>query len=207
MRKLTFFMIPALGLALTQPLAVTAQTRAPAPAPASTAPGGAFELVREQEVRTATVVDIDKQSRFVTLREGKGTKREFTIEAGPEVRNFDQLKVGDLVIATYQAAAALELLPAGSASTGVVTASDAARAPKGTLPGAAADRAISITSKLTAIDLKKHTVTLQGPDGKQRVVEVKDPERQARMTKLRVGDLVRITYVEAMAIDVTPKPH
>jgi Cu/Ag efflux protein CusF len=205
MRKLTFFMIPALGLALTLPLAVTAQTQAPAPA--STAPGGSFELAHEQEVRTATVVDIDKQSRFVTLREGKGSTHEFTIEVGPEVRNFDQLKVGDLVIATYRAAAALELLPAGSAPTGVVTASDAARAPKGTLPGAAADRAISITSKLTAIDLTKHTVTLQGPDGKQRVVEVKDPERQARMTKLRVGDLVRITYVEAMAIDVTPKPH
>jgi Cu/Ag efflux protein CusF len=205
MRKLTFFMIPALGLVLTLPLAVTAQTQAPAPA--STVPGGSFELAHEQEVRTATVVDIDKQSRFVTLREGKGSTHEFTIEVGPEVRNFDQLKVGDLVIATYRAAAALELLPAGSASTGVVTASDAARAPKGTLPGAAADRAISITSKLTAIDLKKHTVTLQGPDGKQRVVEVKDPERQARMTKLRVGDLVRITYVEAMAIDVTPKPH
>jgi Cu/Ag efflux protein CusF len=205
MRKLTLFVIPALGLAVVMPLAVTAQTQAPASA--ASAAGGSFELVRAQEVQTATVVDIDKQSRFVTLREGKGTKREFTIEAGPEVRNFDQLKVGDVVIATYQAAAALEILPAGSASTGEVTSSDAARAPKGTLPGAAAQQSISITSKLTAIDLKKHTVTLQGPDGKQRVIEVKDPERQARMTKLRVGDLVRITYVEAVAIDVTPKPH
>jgi Spy/CpxP family protein refolding chaperone len=205
MRKLTLSLIPALGLALALPLAATAQPQTPAPA--SSAPGGAFELVREQEVQTATIVDIDKQSRFVTLREGKGTKREFTIEAGPEVRNFDQLKVGDQVIATYQAAAALELLPAGSASTGVVTSTDAARAPKGDLPGGAAQQAISITSKLTAIDLKKHTVTLQGPDGKQRVVEVKDPARQARMTRLRVGDLVRITYVEALAVDVVPKPH
>jgi len=205
MRKPTFFLIPALGLALAMPLAVHAQPQTPAPA--SSAPAGAFELVREQEVQTATVVAIDKQSRFVTLRECKGDKHEFTIEAGPEVRNFDQLKVGDVVIATYQAAAALELLPAGSASTGVVTSSDAARAPKGTLPGAAAQQSISITSKLTAIDLKKHTVTLQGPDGKQRLIEVKDPDRQARMAKLRVGDLVRITYVEAVAIDVTPKPR
>lgn len=205
MRKLTRSLIPALGLALAMPLAAIAQPQTPAPA--SSAPAGAFELVREQEVQTATVVDIDKQSRFVTLRQGKGTKHEFTIQAGPEVRNFDQLKVGDVVTTTYQAAAALELLPAGSASAGVVTSSDAARAPKGALPGAAAEQAISITAKLTAIDLKKHTVTLQGPEGKQRVIEVKDPERQARMTKLRVGDMVRITYVEAVAIDVTPKPH
>jgi hypothetical protein len=35
------------------------------------------------------------------------------------------------------------------------------------------------------------------------VIEVKDPKRQAQMSKLKVGQMVRITYVEALAISVT----
>jgi hypothetical protein len=49
-------------------------------------------------------------------------------------------------------------------------------------------------------------VTLLGPDGKQREFEVKDPVRQARMNQLKVGQMVRVTYVEAIAVTVTPKP-
>jgi hypothetical protein len=47
-------------------------------------------------------------------------------------------------------------------------------------------------------------VTLKGPEGNERVIAVKDPARQAKLSRLKVGDLVRITYVEAIALQVTP---
>lgn len=189
----------AIAIALASPVRGQAQE----PAHTATVQSAAFELARDEQTASATVTHIDPKTRFVTLRGENG--KEFTIEAGPEVRNFDQLKVGDQVTATFQAAVALEVLPADSTSVGVESSGAEERAAKGATPGASAERAISVTSKLTALDLKKHTVTLTGPDGQQRVIQVKDPARQARLSKLSVGQMVRVTYVEAIAVKVTPK--
>jgi hypothetical protein len=144
---------------------------------------------------------VDHDTRLITLRGTDGA--EATIEAGPEVRNFDQLKVGDIVTAHYQRALALELLPAGSASTGVAIEGGAVGAPKGERPGMTGGHSVTIVAKLAAVDMKNHTVTLVGDDGEKHVIEVKDPARQARMNQLKVGDMVRITYVEAVAVTVT----
>lgn len=191
----------AASFALAAPVA--AQAQAAEPASAATVHGKAFELARHEETESATVRNVDHESRFVTLRNAKGS--EFTIEAGPEVRNFAQLRAGDVVTITYQAATALELLPANSASPGIETQSDSMRAPKGGKPGVDVGQSVSITSRITALDLVTHTVTLTGPDGKQRKIEVTDPTRQARMSQLKVGDLARMTYVEGVAVKVTPK--
>ncbi len=163
----------------------------------------AHELKREESTLNATVVSVDKENRQVVLRGPKGN--EETVKAGPEIKNLDQLNPGDIVTAKYERAVALELLPADSAERGVEYQSGMKTAEKGATPGGTADQSVSVTSKLTAVDLKNHTVTLTGEDGKSRVIEVKDPKRQAKMNKLKVGDMVRITYVEALAISVTPK--
>lgn len=163
----------------------------------------AYELGREDKTLTATVVNIDRSTRAITLRGPAG--REVTVKAGPEVKNFDQLKTGDQVTARYQAALALELLPADSAKLGSDTEGQTRTAVAGARPGGEAEGSVTVTARLTAVDLTNHTVTLEGADGKQRVIEVKDPARQARMSKLTVGEMVRITYVEALAVQVSPK--
>ncbi len=169
----------------------------------STVSSTAHELGRDESTTTSTITKVDHETRMVTLRSEKG--EEQAIKAGPEVKNFDQLKVGDVVTAHYQRAVAMELLPANSAEAGVEYQSGTKTAPKGAAPSGMVDQSLSITAKLTAVDLKNHTVTLTGADGNSRTIEVKDPERQKRMNKLKVGDMVRITYVEALALTVTPK--
>jgi len=161
------------------------------------------ELGREDRTITATVVSVDQATRMVTLKGPKG--KEVTIQAGPEVQNLDQVKAGDQVTAHYQAAVAVQVMPAESAKEGVDYQGGQATAPKGSEPGLKAGQAVTVTSKLAAVDLKHHTVTLAGPDGKERTIEVKDPARQAQLSKLKVGDMVVATYVEALAITVTPK--
>lgn len=179
-------------------LSVHAQSSTQAPVTAT-----AHELANETETVTATVVAIDHQSRLVTLRTAAG--KEDTVEVGPAAKRLDQIKVGDKITMTYQHAVALELLPANSAQAGTEVEGGITRDEKSSKPGGTAEHAVTVTAKLTAVDLTKHTVTLTGADGKPRVIEVKDPTRQARLSKLKVGDMVRITYAEALAVTVTPQ--
>ncbi|WP_019465382.1 hypothetical protein [Dyella japonica] len=187
------------AMALSTPMFAWAQQATTEPAVQSTAD----ELAREDKTITATVVSVDQQERFITLKGPKG--KEVTIQAGPEVKNFDQLKAGDQVTAHYQAAVAVQIMPAGSAKRDVTYDAGQATAAPGSKPGVKEGQAVTVTSKLTAIDLKNHTVTLKGPDGNERTIAVKDPERQAKMSELKVGDMVVATYVEALAVTVTPK--
>ena len=64
---------------------------------AATAPGKAV-MANTIEI-TATVQAVDKATRAVTLKGPEGNVR--TITAGPEVKNFDQIKVGDQVAVRY----------------------------------------------------------------------------------------------------------
>lgn len=190
----------AMAMATALPCAALAQDRAPQEGAVSST---ASELHREDRTLTATVLSVDQANRLVTLRGPKG--KEVTIQAGPEVQNLGQLKAGDQVTTHYQSALAVQIMPAHSAHEGVDVQSGAASAAPGQKPGLKAGSAVTVTSKLTAVDLKNHTVTLTGADGKERVIEVKDPERQKQLGKLKVGDMVVMTYVEALAISVTPK--
>lgn len=187
------------AMAISAPMYASAQQAASESAVNSTV----HELGREDKTITATVVSVDQEKRLVTLKGPKG--KEVTVQAGPDVQNLDKLKAGDQVTAHYQAAVALQVMSAESAQPGVDYSAGQSSAPKGSEPGAKASQSVTVTSRLTAVDLKHHTITVAGPDGKSRTIEVKDPERQAQMKKLKVGDMMVVTYVEALALTVTPK--
>ena len=62
-----------------------------------------------------------------------------------------------------------------------------------------------MVTEITAVDLVNHTVTLTGADGKARTVTVKDPQMQQRMSNLKVGDLLELTYADVVAAKVMPQ--
>jgi NADPH:quinone reductase-like Zn-dependent oxidoreductase len=68
---------------------------------ASPTPPAPLQLQSTKRVE-ATVVGIQAEKRLVSLRGSEGST--VTVEAGPSVRNFDQIRVGDRVIAVYQEA-------------------------------------------------------------------------------------------------------
>ena len=67
-------------------------------------------------------------------------------------------------------------------------------------PGGEAYRQVKVTSKITAINLKAHEVTLLPPEGKVKVVKVEDPDLQARMKNLKVGQTVDAIYTEVLTV-------
>jgi Cu/Ag efflux protein CusF len=194
---------PALVLALAILAGCAATDKATSPAPTSTsaqaaARGPSGEIANVVEVR-ATVTAIDRANRLVSLRGPAGN--QIVVEATPEVRNFDQINVGDEVVVGYREALAWEVKPSTAGKPGVDAASAAARAKAGAQPGAFAARAVTVTTTITGIDKAAGTVTLTGPQGNARTIKVRDP---ANLDRVKVGDLVDLTYSEAAAIAVRP---
>jgi hypothetical protein len=87
----------------------------------------------------------------------------------------------------------------GDGVLGASVAEGAERAKLGEKPGAAGARITTVTATITAIDKAAMTVTLRGPDGESTTVKARDPQKLDRVS---VGDLVDITYTEAIGISV-----
>lgn len=150
---------------------------------------------------TAQVVAIDKASRTVTLKGPKGNVVD--VVAGDEVKNFDQIKVGDFVVVEFVQSLSLELQKAKSGAGGISTQSAAVTAKPGERPAAAAGRQVTAIAKVTAVDKKAKTITLKGPRGNSVTLDVQNPDQ---FKVVKVGDEVLVNYTEAVAISVEPAP-
>ena len=147
---------------------------------------------------TAAIVAIDAATRSITLKGPQG--KEVTVTAGPEVKNFAQMKVGDQVNVAYTEALTLELKKGSGKAIARTEQTGAATAKPGERPAGLVGRQVTIVADVVDIDAATQTVTVRGP---QRTVELKvrDPEQFKLVAK---GDQVEVTYTEAVAIEVTP---
>jgi len=87
------------------------------------------------------------------------------------------------------------------ATTGPVT-SGAAYETRADIAGETSITAVTTTNTLVAIDSSRRTVQLRQPNGNVRSYQV-GPEI-AGFNKLRVGDLIKATVVDEMAVDIRP---
>jgi hypothetical protein len=152
----------------------------------------------------ATVTAIDLNTRMVTLKGPEGN--ETTIQVDKRARNLPQVKVGDVVTVAYVQHVAWQARKGGEgAPSGDVAAEQAAvRAEPGERPAGAVGQRVTFTATIEAIDLSKGTVTLKGPQGDSQTIKARNP---ANLKKVKVGDLVDITYTEVVAIKVEPAPQ
>lgn len=149
----------------------------------------------------ATVTAIDQKTRMVTLKGADGKESTFYVDE--RARNLPQVKVGDVVKLTYVEALAWKVNKSHKTAPSPVVETAEARTPAGTKPGGAVAKRISITASIEAIDLANGTVTLKGPGGNSRTIKARNP---ANLKKVKVGDLVDITYAEFVALKVEPAP-
>jgi hypothetical protein len=160
-------------------------------------------ISRERTIElTATVEAIDPQTRLVSLRGADG--RKATVYAGPEVRNFDQIKLGDQVAVSFYAAIGAEVTTPDRAAKGVQEEGALIRAAKGERPAGAIAETLTTTVEIDSVDTSLNTVTFRRADGLTRVLAVEDPKAQAFIRELKRGDLVQVTYMEAVAVSVRP---
>jgi len=152
------------------------------------------------EVR-GKIVELDKTARTITVLGPKG--QTTTLDVPAEVKNFDQIQVGDDIVLRYALAVAVSLQPLkGSGIRERVDTAGAGTAPAGSLPGVAGARKVEVLGDITQVNSKAHTVTLRGV---KRTITVLVPEGVDIKT-LKVGQQVRAVFVEAVVLDVQRAP-
>jgi len=147
---------------------------------------------------------IDKDKGTVTLKGPKG--RTLTLDVKDKSK-LDVIKVGDPVVATYVEAIVIQVKKSGSAAPGVSAQESRVSSKPGETPAGAIGREVTATATITAIDKKAHTVTIKGPEGNTEVIKAKDPKN---LDGVKVGDLVEITYTQALAVSLDkrgPQAH
>jgi len=153
--------------------------------------------IEDDVVTKVLAIDMDK--RLVTVAGPNDT--QVPIQVSEQAKALGNLKVGDdvNVHVTRSVATVLDTNvggePGASKEAGIIRATK-----ENPNPGGEAFRQIKITSKITKIDLKSHEVTLMPPEGPQKVVKVEDPELQARMKNLKVGQTVDIVFTDVLKI-------
>jgi hypothetical protein len=163
----------------------------------------AYELERQDITLQTTVVQVDQANRTVTLKGPEG--KEETIEVGDNVRDLSELKPGDKIISHYLRAVALQLLPADGGAPGVEYSGGTGGTDDAGRAAFHSHHTETVTTVLSAIDVAHNTVTLQGADGHKRIIDVHQLKQRGQLDKLKAGDLVRVTFVEASAISLDPK--
>ena len=196
MNKSSVFIVSALLGALCMPSSAQQQPGAAQAVVAASAPGQGT-VARMSTVR-ATVESIDAANRQLTLKGPRGNVFPLTVD--PQVRNLEQVKVGDQVVVRYFESLSLTLKKDGKELRGSNTQTDAVRTPAGERPGGAVAREVEVTADVIAVNAKTQTVTLKGP---KHTVDLKIPDK-GQFKLVKVGDQVQAVYTEALAVGVEP---
>jgi hypothetical protein len=188
------FLIVPPALCLSSNGTARAETASPSPVTST-----------DSEVTTATAVvtAIDAPTRTVTIKTENGETMD--IKVGDNVRNFAQMKVGDKVVATLELALSYTVFPAGTKLPAAMVVDRAGRAKPGAKPAAEVSRSASLTGIIVGVDPSANTVSVvEQRGGPVHVLHVKNPERQAYLPKIHPGQILAVTYTEALALQVQP---
>ncbi len=152
----------------------------------------------ESVTATATIQAIDKANRLVTLKDEKGA--EDTMQVGPAMKRFDELKVGDKVKVTYYESLVLQVRKAGDPAK---PAGDDVKLTKGTgaSPAATLSRQQTTSVDVMAIDQKLPSITVKTADGRTVTRKVED---RKNLEGVKVGDKIDITYTQAALMSIEP---
>jgi hypothetical protein len=146
----------------------------------------------------ASVEDIDKQSRMITLKGPRGNL--VTLKAGEEIVNFDQINKGDDVVARYYESVAIIVDAVKGAQPRARESEMVEIAPRGAKPARTMVNTKELTAVVDKINYKKRAVTLKLPEGKVFTVKV-DPSVK-KFKEIKKGDEIYVRHTEALALSV-----
>ena len=154
---------------------------------------------------TATVTAVDMANHLVTIQGPEGNSA--VIQVTDQVKNLPQVKIGDRVdIKYYRSAAASIVKLDDDAELGTVDVSAAkATAPAGEKPAGAIGLQTTRRAEVVFVDPHQKFISFRSPRiGLRRVSLMDRPDLQHYLDELKKGDIVEVTYTEAMAISLEP---
>ncbi len=154
-------------------------------------------MIGEKINLTGKVISIDKATKTVVVEGERG--QQVSIQAPEDAPNFDQIKVGDPVAATYIESIALAITPVADAEPGAFALAAVATAPPGATPGGVMAEQIQLRAVVKAVDAKTRSVTLNVPNGGERTLKVGEG---LDLENVQTGQQVSVTLTRALAISI-----
>jgi len=146
--------------------------------------------------KSATIVAIDHTKRVVSLKDAEGNIED--IQAGPEIKRFNELKVGDSVTFSYHAAVVYQVSKADATAPPVQGGESVVRG-QGPKPSGAVTQQRQATVTVEAIDPAVPSIKVRTADGHSMSATVEDKKN---LEGLKVGDKVTVTFTEALMVTV-----
>ena len=157
--------------------------------------------ISDTVLANARIEAIDHDARELTLvDEGGGS---VNLRFGPEIEDFERLKVGDRVTFHYYESVAYAIrrpdqpstLPSGTSEPVV----EGGRGPN---PRAKLSKQQTATLTIVGVDAKAPSLTALTEDGRRLSFR---PFHEKDVSRLEIGDLIDITYTQALVISVDPQ--
>ena len=165
-------------------------------------PAGIDEATLVEVIAKVTAVDM--ANRLVTIEGPEGNS--VVIQVTDQVKNLPNVKVGDKVRIEYYRSAFVEI-EKGDSSGELGTEVSAARvsAPEGQKPAGAIGVEMVRRAEVVFVDPYQKFISFRSPDRGLRKISLKDtPELQHYLKELKKGDIVQVTYSEALGISLEP---
>ena len=150
---------------------------------------------------TATVTAINTATRAVTIQ---GDQGPVTIQVGPDVKNFNNLKVGDRVNISYYQGIAAQLVKGGKKVSDPAVSTFSTGTPAGMRPSGQVGTSATVTAKIQDVNLPTNTVAFTDSAGTTHIIQVRTPEMQSFIRELKRGDIVQVTFTDSVAVEVLP---
>jgi hypothetical protein len=162
--------------------------------------GQAKPIVKTETVtKTVTIEAIERSHRMITFKDDQGVMD--TVQAGPAITRFDELKVGDKVTFRYYESIVYQLKKEGAsgADKGEVALSHGT----GQAPGGTLAQQITVTVTVVSVDPNVPSITVKTQSGDVVTRKIEDKKN---LEGVAPGDRIVITYTQALLAAVeSPK--
>ena len=142
---------------------------------------------------------VDPKTRKVVIVGPEG--RELEAVLGEEVKNFDKIKVGDIVTMTITKVIVSDVKVINNGIKEREETVSYSRAQAGDKPAGIIEHQVKIVADVTAIDAKKNIVTFKGPYKTVQVAVGPDV-----IKGIKVGNQIEAIITQNIAVQVTAPP-
>ena len=155
-------------------------------------------VTKTESVTLSTVVEaIDHEARTIVLKDKDGNYLD--LYAGPHIKRFDELKVGDKITFKYSESVAVRIRKPGEPVTASSVSDPAIVRGTGAKPSGSMTQQQTGHVTIKAVDPKTSAVTFTTEDGHTMTAKVED---KAIVKNVKPGDKVELTYTTALLISV-----
>lgn len=157
----------------------------------------AIVVAEKYSIMEGVVTKIDAANRTATLKNDQG---ETQFVAGPGVKNFKQIKVGDQLNVSFEIGVAVELLNSKGNIRSEKQTTTVTTAPAGDKPAGTVSNTTTVITDVMEIDKAKRNISVKGMDGEIHVIHVKNKKL---FSQIALHDQIKVVYFDQMKAVVT----